>query len=226
MHDKGSLKNSCRAFPVYTICVAVGNIWNSFIFIVYFIVSIRHTICLEKRKSKKTKFELFGVQKAEQNVPKITVHFPLPLLLLRREVLMAFLSCAVNACLLNPKHGLFYLVSVLNQTLTRCGLSLFHQAVKQKERRKNWWKWKIFACCIKLSVNTSWYLWIKLFLPTQFGWALKKNCFWGWFPPTPTPTPPPVAAVIAETQKTEMMGPKLVLGTERTMVWPYKHYRF
>jgi len=48
--------------------VAVGNI----IFIVYFVVLVRHSLCSEKRRITKTEFELSGVQKAEQNVPKVT----------------------------------------------------------------------------------------------------------------------------------------------------------
>jgi len=55
---------------------------------------------------------------------------------------MALLPGVMGACPLHAKHGLFSLVSVLNQTLTRRGLSLFQQAVKQKERKRIRWKWK------------------------------------------------------------------------------------
>lgn len=59
--------------------VAVGHIRNSLNFIAYFIVFIRHSLCSEKRRIERTKSELFGVLlSAEQNVPKITAHFPPP----------------------------------------------------------------------------------------------------------------------------------------------------
>lgn len=68
----------CFMFSLYKhYAFAIGSIWNSWIFTVYLIAFIRRSLCWEKRRIKKTKFELFGVQKAEQ-CPQNCSTLPLP----------------------------------------------------------------------------------------------------------------------------------------------------